>query len=385
MIRRRKQRRYQVITACGVVAAVVALAACGGSSDSSGGGNPNASGVVEAGKLVDAAKLPVKFTAPGPSFDAKAAQGKSVCVIAQALSLEFTQSIINGVKEALGSAGVQVVLFDDKADISQTARLLTQCTALHPAAIVIAERSDLLQAPLRDVKAAGIPVITQFETDPQLPDQAEMDLGVVAQVTFCYSCAGKLISDFAIHDGAGNVNAVSYWSPDDGVGKYEIGGIESEQKRLCPECQTEFKDVLIAQWAKQIPTMTQTDLRANPNLNWMLPVYDGMTQFMLPGIHAANAQDKVKIATFNADKSAMHSMASGDVIVADIGSPLKWFGYAVADQTLRVITGNPAVADEHVPLRLFDRSNLPDLSADESTWYGPNFQADYSKLWQLSQ
>ena len=259
--------------------------------------------------------------------------------IAQALSLEFTSSIINGVKEAFASAGVKVVLFDDKADISQTTRLLSQCTALHPAAIVIAERSDLLQAPLRDVKAAGIPVITQFETDPQLPTPEQKDLGVAGQVTFCYSCAGKLIADYAIHDSGGNVNGVSYWSPDDGVGKYETGGMQSEQKRLCPDCQISFKDVLISQWAKQIPSMTQTDLRANPNLNWMLPVYDGMTEFMLPAIHAANAQDKVKIATFNADKTAMHSMANGDVIVADIGSPLKWFGYGVADQTMRVITG----------------------------------------------
>src|SRR5205823_3699350 len=103
----------------------------------------------------------------------------------------------------------------------------------------------------------------------------------------------------------------------------------------------------------------------------------GIAIYMLPAIHAANAQKRVKLVSFNADKSAMTSMSHHDVIVADVGSPLKWFGYAVADETLRVITGHRAIANERVPLRVFDNSNLPNLKKDESTWYGANFQAGY--------
>ena len=41
----------------------------------------------------------------------------------------------------------------------------------------------------------------------------------------------------------------------------------------------------------------------------MLPIYDGMSGFMLPAIHAANAQSRIKIATFNADLSPMQARA----------------------------------------------------------------------------
>lgn len=371
-------------TAAGIIvlAAFVSLATVASVSADTNSRNQQRDAVAQAKQLISRAKASVRFTAPGPSFDASKAKGKSVYYIAQALSLEFTRSVTGGIVAGLRSAGVKVTTVDDKANISETARLIQQGIALHPAAIIIAERSDLLRAPIKAAKKAGIPVITQFEYDPRLPPASERALGVAAQVTFCYSCAGRLLADYAVANSKANIHSVTYWSPDDGVGKFEIGGIRSELARLCSSCKAKFKDVLIAQWATQIPTLTQSDLRDH-SINYFLPVYDGMTLFMLPGIHAANAQNRVKIVSFNADKSAMKSMASHDVIIADVGSPLKWFGYGVADETLRVITGHPAIANERVPLRVFDNSNLPNLKKDESTWYGANFQAGYKKLWKL--
>jgi ribose transport system substrate-binding protein len=379
-----RPRRWQVKhTATGIVlVALISLAGVASVSAGTSSRDERQDAVTKAKQLISRAKAPLRFTAPGPSFDASKAKGKSVYYIAQALNLEFTRSVTGGIVAGLRSAGVKVTTVDDKANISETARLIQQGIALHPAAIIIAERSELLRAPIKAAKKAGIPVIAQFEYDPRLPSASERALGVVAQVTFCYSCAGRLLADYAVANSNGNVHSITYWSPDDGVGKFEIGGIRNELARLCSSCKAKFKDVLIAQWATQIPTKTQSDLRDH-SINYFLPVYDGMTLFMLPAIHAANAQNRVKIVSFNADKSAMKSMARHDVIVADVGSPLKWFGFAVADETLRVITGHPAIANERVPLRLFDNSNLPNLKKDESTWYGANFQAGYKKLWKL--
>ena len=59
---------------------------------------------------------------------------------------------------------------------------------------------------------------------------------------------------------------------------------------------------------------------------------------------------------------------------------------ALADQALRVLAGQPAVADENVPLRLFTRDDVGtiDPTKDESTWYGSvNPICEYHKLWGL--
>jgi hypothetical protein len=73
-------------------------------------------------------------------------------------------------------------------------------------------------------------------------------------------------------------------------------------------------------------------------------------------------------------------------MAADVGGPNQWFGVAMADQALRAAAGDPPVADEKVPLRLFTRDNINtiDVKKDEKTWYGTvDPICEYHKLWGL--
>jgi ribose transport system substrate-binding protein len=365
------------------VAIAVALVAAG--AFSSIGGASVKSGVATAQQRVNAAKAVPTFKAPGPAFDASKAKGKTVYYIANSMTLQFTQVVHGGAANAFKAAGVKLITQDNQASASNTARLISEAIAQKANLIIIQSvPSNLITAPLEQAKKAGIPVIQLFETDPQLPPASEKNLGVVGQVTYCYSCAGKLLADYAIANSGGKANAMSIEDSDVGVSAPEINGIKSEFAALCPACKLNVQDVLVSEWATKIATITQTSL-TNSSLNWMLPIYDGMTGFMLPAIHAASAQNRIKIATFNADLTPMQSMAKKDVIVADVGSPLDWMGWAIADQSLRVLSGVPTVANENVPLRMFDASNLGtiNLSKPESTWYKTPYTADYMKLWGL--
>jgi ribose transport system substrate-binding protein len=342
-------------------------------------------GIETARKLVSASRAKSKFTAPGPSFNAKAAAGKTVWDIANSLSLTFTQSLTQGTKAALSLAGVKDVIVDNKANVSETARLISEAVAQHASLILIqSQSSNLITAPLRKAKAAHIPVIELFESDPRLPSNQEQALGVTAKAAFCYSCAGKLMADWTIADSNGKAHAVTYWDSDVGVSYAENRGEKAEFARLCPSCKVDFKNVLVADWATRIPTMTQTDL-ADPSVNYLLPNYDGMATFMIPAIHAKSAQNRVKIVSFNADLPFLQDLKKHDTIVADLGSPVRWMGWGIADQALRILTHHQPVADEKVPLRMFDGTNINklNLSGSEASWYGANYQADYAKLWQI--
>lgn len=385
--RGRSHRPSGGAVALAVLATAACVAACGASAASGSGVSASVrdNGVKTARARVNAAKAPTKFKAPGPAFDAGKAKGKSVFYIANSMTLQFTQLVNSGAVAGLKAAGVKVTTQDNQASASTTARLISQAIAQKADAIIIQSvPSKLINAPLRQAKKAGIPVIQLFETDPRLPPASERALGVVGQVTYCYSCAGRLIADYAIAASNGKANAMAIEDSDVGVSAPEIAGIKSEMRKLCPSCSLKVEDVLVSEWAQRIPTITQTSL-ADRNVNWMLPIYDGMATYMLPAIHAANAQGRIKIATFNADLAQMQSMSQKDVIAADLGGPLAWMGWAIADQALRVITGNKPVANENVPLRMFDRSNLNkiNLKKPEATWYGVNFAAAYKKLWGL--
>src|SRR5262249_55617021 len=116
------------------------------------------------------------------------------------------------------------------------------------------------------------------------------------------------------------------------------------------------------------------------------PLYDGETQFTNPAVMQAGAASRVQVASFNATKGIVDQLAkSGNPLSVDIGSPLGWSGWAIADQSFRLLAGQKPLLDEKIPLRTFDRDNIGqiDLSQPESTWYGTktNYEAEYSKLW----
>ena len=109
---------------------------------------------------------------------------------------------------------------------------------------------------------------------------------------------------------------------------------------------------------------------------------------MLPAVHAANAEGRVKIVSFNALPAMMTSLRNGDVVAADIGTSGQQLGWALADQILRVLTHHKPVLDVQLPIRLFDAHNIGSikLTAPQQTWYGNlDFGSAYERLWGLKK
>ncbi|HXW81367.1 MAG TPA: substrate-binding domain-containing protein [Acidimicrobiales bacterium] len=383
----RGRRRIPAVGALTILAGL-GLGSIGASPTNAATANvPSAasSGVATAKQLVAAAMADPSWTTPGAAFKASSARGDLVYDIANSLQLGFTQTLVAGTEAGLHAAGVKVVVVDNKADVSETARLIQQAIGQHAKAIIVqSQPASLISAPLKAAKAAHIPVIELFEGDPQLPPSSEQALGVYGEVTFCYSCGGKLLADWAIADTNGHVDGVTYWDSDVGASYAENQGERAEFARLSPTSHITFQNVLVADWATQIPTLTQSDL-LNHAINYLLPNYDEMATYMIPSVEAASAAGRVKIASFNANADILKDLVDHDVVVADIGSPVGWMGWAVADQTLRALTGTAPVASENVPLRLFSAANIGSININkpESTWYGVNYPAKFEQLWGL--
>jgi ribose transport system substrate-binding protein len=396
-----------LVAALAILALGVGVAACGGSSSSSSSGTTSeaagstgeessetsepsessaSDGVAEAEKLVAAARKPQAFNPPGKPISVSGLKGKTVYDITNQLAVAFEKTLTSNTTEALAKAGIKNVVVQANNEVSQATKLIEQAVAQNADAIIIESfKSDLIAGPLQEAKAAGIPVIDLFEGDPALPTPKQVEQGVAALATFCYSCAGKLMADWVIADSGGEgVHGVTYYSDDLGSSLAVNEGQKAEFAKLCPECKVEYKNVQGSQWTTKIPTLTQSDV-ANPEVNYFIPNFDGMATFMVPAINAAGATERVKIASFNANLPFMEEMQNGGVIKSDVGSPVAWMGWAVADQTMRVMNGEEPLEDVGIPLRMFDESNIGeiDLSEPESAWYGVDFASEYEKLWGL--
>jgi ribose transport system substrate-binding protein len=238
-------------------------------------------------------------------------------------------------------------------------------------------------AALKSAKAAGIPVVEVSGRDPQAPPPELSEVGVEAIVSFCYRCAGEQMAEFAVADTDGDVNAVLFDVPEIGVSRLERAGFESKLAELCADCKVRVVEAPLAQWNKDLPSLTTSVLQRDPTVNYLVPLYDSMVALMEPAVARAQAPD-VKVVSYNATEPALTLLKNGQLVAGDVGGMNAWLGWATMDQIVRLLTGNEAVADEKIPHRLFDAENIDsiDLSAPESEWYGDiDLAAEYKQLW----
>lgn len=336
----------------------------------------------KASAAIATAAKPPSFQAPGPAFDAKAANGKKLWVIDVASSIPLTQVTDDAAKAALDMVGAKLVRFDGKGSVSDFARGINAAIADRADAIALfAIDPSLVAGPVQKALSAGIPVIVLQYGDPD----AQMPLGLKSQVTYCYSCAGEIMANSILADAKGKKVGVSMIvSNEVSNSKPLVDGFKRTLKAGCASCSVRTDNVPVADWQTNIPTSVRSTLTSDRSVKYVVPIYDGMALFAIPAIQTSGRKD-VKIVTFNASLGVMQNLASNKVVTADVGSPQAWEGWALADQFLRAVTKQQPIQDEKVPLRLFDKSNIGsiDLSKPEREWYGVDFQPVYKQMWQL--
>lgn len=387
------QRHSSVLVA--VIAATLALsAACSssggstsaatggasGATTASGGGN---AAVTQAASDTKKATQTTTFTNPGPSFGPKAVKGKKLYVIDVASSIPLTQVTDAAAAKALGLFGASVVRFDGKGSASEFARGVNQAIADHADGIALfAIDPNVVAAPLQKAIQAKIPIIVlQYgDADATLPS------GINAQVTYCYSCAGQTMANWIVADTQGKGAGVELvTSTDVSNSKPLIQGFTDKLKAGCPDCRIHTDNVPVANWQTDIGTTVKSALTSNPDIKYVVPIYDGMALFATPAIQTSG-KTGVKIVTFNASLGNMQNLATGKIVAAEVGSPQAQEGWGLADQFMRIVAGQAPVKDENVALRLFDKTNIStiNLTQPELNWYGVDFQSGYKKLWGLS-
>jgi len=341
--------------------------------------------VSEAQSLAKKAAAPLSNWQPaGQPFDASKAKGKLMYYISVSLSIPFEQYMLQGMKEGSAIVGATAVGFDAKSSVAEAARGVGEAIQAKAGVIFIDGFPPTLLAPaIAQAKAAGIPVLTanSQEAGSLLPGYPD---GVVGSATHSFATPGKIEADWIVADSKGNANIIYLRSSDVPViTDSEKDAFVTELNRLCSSCKVQVVDVPTSQWSQLTPK-TASMIRANPNVNYFVPDFDGEVIFMVPGVTSANAQSKVKIVSFNATPSVMQNLKQRYVVAAETGGPNLLQGWAFADEGLRVLSGQQPLNDLNIQTRLFDATNIDsiDLSLQESEWYGVgDYRAKFKHQW----
>lgn len=328
------------------------------------------------------AKIP-GFVAPGKPFDAKKCmQGKSLFTIPVSLSIPFAKTITDSMKAVAKEVGFQLTVWENQGSPTQHIQGLERGAAQKSTIIDLLGGTDprVLGPQIDAARKAGSKVVTSHYSGLNQVLPKNLD----GNVPIDYDLGGKLMADWVIAKTNGKGNALVIVSRDGFSTAPLENGIVNEFKKNCPDCKWKVVDVAIPDWSTKIQNVVQSEIQANPNLNYVLPIYDSMSQFVVPAINIAAAQNRVKIATFNGTPFVIDMIQKGQVEM-DIGENLDWVAYGILDSEMRIACGLPAVKNPRIPFYIFDKSNAAAAGtpAKSSVGYGDAYIKGYRALWGL--
>jgi ribose transport system substrate-binding protein len=323
-----------------------------------------------------------KFEAPGDAFDAAACmKGKSIVTIPASSAVPFIKTIQATMALVAKDIGFNLKIWENQGQPTQWVQGFDFAINNKYNLVDLLAGADprFLEPQVKAAEAAGLKVVAAHLTGYEQP----LPGGVTGVVPIDYKRAGALLADWAIWKTDGKVNAIVVGINDVLSTDSMMSGIKEEFAK-CANCKFNYVNVNIPDMATKTQTNVQAALTGDPSVNYVIPIYDVLTQWVVPAITITGRTDKVKVATFNGTPFAVGMVQEGKVEV-DIGENLDWIGRAVVDSEMRMLCGLPTVKDPKIPLLIFDKDNADTAGKPPtvSTGYGDAYIDGYRKLWKL--
>jgi ribose transport system substrate-binding protein len=324
------------------------------------------------------------FVAAGPEFDAKACMaGKSIFSIPVSSANPFTANIEKAMAAAAAKVGFKFTVWENQGQSSQWVQGMNAAMNEKASLIDLLAGTDprVLVPQVRAAKAAGVPVVPSHYNGKEQSSIVRKDAD--ADIPIDYFKAGAMLVDWAVVQTKGDMNALVLISTGPLSTDSMMAGINTELKH-CDHCKTKVMNFPVVDWGTRIAPNVQSALLSDPTVNYIIVIYDSMSQFVVPAVIGANATQRVKVDAFNGTPFVLGLIQEGKVQM-DIGENLDWIGDAIIDAEMRILCGLPQVADPKIPFYIFDSHNADDAGKPPqlSQGYGDAYVDGYAKLWKL--
>ena len=236
---------------------------------------------------IDRFRAMPSFVAPGPAFDAVSRlRGKTIFEDSDhqrsAVHRRGRGGHAAGGRSRRGSLG-------HVSQPGQPQRVgagsIRTAIAEHADAITLLAQDPRLLAPqIAEARRAGIPVVvarTTGEGESCQTDAAGRPYGS-ACVAGPFERAGRFDADWVTASSGGHADVLVVTSNDARSTVPLTRGLMDEFRVRCPACDLRFVDVPIPRWATQLRGEVQSALVRDPGLNYVIPIYDSMSQRSLP-------------------------------------------------------------------------------------------------------
>ncbi|MCU0906493.1 MAG: substrate-binding domain-containing protein [Rhodobacteraceae bacterium] len=297
-----------------------------------------------AGTILVAAGLPslAQQAFDGPTTGPRAAEGKTIVVLAGDMKNGGILGVTNGIEEAAARIGWTVNVLDGAGSVQSRAAAVGQALALQPDGIVIngfdaAEQ----QAALDGVVAAGIPMVS-WHSGPKIGCDAPG--GIFANVSTDAMQVSDVAAAWALADGGGSPGVVIFTDS-----TYQIAIDKADRMKAAIEAGggtvLEYVDTPIAETSTRMGPLTTTLLQKH-GAAWThsLAINDLYFDFMAPPLASAGIPgDGAPKAGSAGDGSeaAFQRIRTAQYQAVTVAEPLNLQGWQLVDELNRAISGEP--------------------------------------------
>jgi ribose transport system substrate-binding protein len=396
--RRPRRALIALLLAASLIVGSVALAACGGgsssgsetSSESEGGSTTAEAGGGSSSSVVSAAKKAVeeaeeeKTEWKGPEESPPPAKGKSVFVIGCSADVEGCVRDFDAAAEAAEEIGWKVTkLQTDGSPQGYNEAYKRAIDSKVDGILSAGIPSPLVEGPLKEAAAAGIPVVSMAANNEPEEAGANFKGGLYAEVGPNQEEMGAMAGNFIVAESNGEAKYAVLNDTTYPVLQVRIAGFKSAIEK-CESCEEVGEiNVPVAEIAQKLAPASLQFFRANPDLEYLFGSYDGGNVFAAQAVRQGGAD--VKIVGQDGSAPNLDMIREGGPEVASAAYSLELIGWASVDQLNRAFDGE-APAPEWMPenggiqLRLIVKENAPPSGPYVGDF---EFEENFRELWGL--
>jgi ribose transport system substrate-binding protein len=297
---------------------------------------------------------------------------------------QFVRGVMDGEAEVGKEIGLTVRRWENQGQPSQWVQGIDYAISNHFTMLdLIAGINPAVVDPqLRQANAAGLKSFASLYYDVSQPP----DPLLAASLALNYhDDMGAVLADWMAVHSDGHARVIIIKSDEVLPTAPLVAGIHDEFKKNCPNCKIEQEiNVGITEWATKIQPSLQSALLSHPDANYVVPIYDSMTQFVVPAIAVTGTAHRVKIATADGTPYVLDMLRRGQVEM-DIGESLDWSARATLDGYMRRMCNLKTPTQLLIPFHIFSAANIlsAGIPAQYSKGYGDAYKADFAKLWMM--
>lgn len=317
----------------------------------------------------------------GPTSGPKAAEGKSIVVLAADLKNGGILGVTNGVEEAAKTIGWTVRVLDGAGSIQGRTAAIGQALALRPDGLIInGFDATEQQAALEGVVAAGIPMVA-WHSGPKIGCDAPG--GIFANVSTDAMTVSEVAAEWAMKDGGDSMGAVIFTDS-----TYQIAIDKADRIKQTIEAMggtvLEYVDTPIADTSTRMGPLT-TNLLQKYGDKWThaLAINDLYFDFMGPALASAGISSENGPQAGSAgdgSEAAFQRIRFGQYQTITVAEPLNLQGWQLVDELNRAIQGEECSGYITSPA-LVTKAGLEKLG--DTNQFDPDspYRDAYAKIW----